>query len=150
MQSEGRILFAGKRSAYGRQKGQIADVMTAGICVIAMTVIMMAYIGSVQLLDRKTQIDQVARKYILRMETLGYLSENDKLQLSWELQQLGSYELVFDGTTLDRVGYGEPITLVVCGKINSSGVDMQDGLFGKVADQIVCEFEERRMSTAKN
>ena len=144
------VLSLGKYGGYGKRSGNVADVLTVGICVITMTIIMMAYMGSVQMLDRKAQIDQVARKYILRMETVGYLTANDKLQLSQELQQLGAYELDFDGTTSARVDYGTPITLVIQGKINGTTMETGNGLFGSVASQVMYEFEERRMSTAKN
>ena len=48
-----------------REKGSIGDIFSAGICMIAMTVLMLAYMDNVWLIHQKTQIGQVARQYIL-------------------------------------------------------------------------------------
>ena len=131
-------------------KGSVADVMSVGICVIAMTVLMLAYMGSVRLLNSKSQIDQIARKYILRMETVGYLTGNDCLQMTQELAALGAIELDYTGSTLDQVDYGSTISLVIRGKIPGQKVVTGSGLFNTTQEIAWYEFEEQRISTAKN
>ncbi len=126
------------------------DVMSVGICLIAMTVLMLAYIGSVQLLNSKSQIDQITRKYILRMETVGYLTGNDRLEMTQELAALGATELDYTGSTLNQVDYGSAISLVVRGKIPVRTVVAGGDLFNSTQEIIWYEFEERRISTAKN
>jgi hypothetical protein len=101
-----------KLSEFQSKRGSVAEVMNVGICMIAMTVMMMAYFGSIQMMDKKAQIDQIARKYILRMETLGYLTEDDRLLFSRELQQVGAVELEFDGTTTYMVKEGDNFVTV--------------------------------------
>lgn len=140
----------GSCKGYRCHRGSVVDVIAVGICVLAMTVIMMAYLGSMQLLDTKAQVSQTARKYILRMETVGYLTGNDQLQLSWELTQLGATELDFTGSTMSRVDYGSPILLVIRGKIAGQSISAGGGLFHTVFGTAEYEFEEKRMSTAKN
>ncbi len=132
------------------RKGSVADVMSVGICVIAMTVLMLAYTGSIQLLNSKSQIDQIARKYILRMETVGYLTGNDCLEMTQELTALGATELDYTGSTLNQVDYGATITLVIRGKIPGMTVVADSDLFGTTQKITLYEFEERRISTAKN
>lgn len=135
---------------FGCHRASVTDAIMVGICILAMTIIMMAYMGSMQLLDSKAQISQVARKYILRMETVGYLTGNDRMLLSQELHQLGVSELDLTGSTMSQVDYGAPILLVIRGKISGQDILTEGGLFHTVFGTAEYEFEERRMSTAKN
>ena len=116
-----------------RERGNIGDLMVSGICLLAMTVVMLAYLDSAGLIHQKTQVSQIARKYILRMETVGMLTEADQNALSSELRAVGVTEMRFDGTTVFQVGYGEPIILQIQGKLENG-----------------YEFTEKRMSTAKH
>lgn len=89
-----------------RQHGSVMDILTIGIYVMAMLVLMTASLGSVQLLERKAQISQTARKYILRMEAVGYLTGEDRVMLERELAESGVTQLDLTGTTLNEVEYG--------------------------------------------
>ncbi len=132
------------------RKGTVADVMSAGICVIAMAVLMLAFAGSIRLLNSKSQIDQLARKYILRMETVGYLTVADRLEMTQELIALGAAELDYTGSTLNQVPYGSTISLVIRGKIPGRIVVTGSSLFDTTQETVLYEFAERRISTAKN
>lgn len=116
-----------------RERGNVGDILVVGLCMLAMTIVMLAYMEDVRLVYRKAEINQIARKYILRMETTGELTDADYISLSRELETLGVTELNLSGTTMDRVGYGEPIVLQLKGKLEGE-----------------YEFEEKRVSTAKN
>jgi len=107
--------------------------MVTGICILAMSVIMFSYLESADLLNRKAQIGQLARKYILRMETVGYLTEQDRTVLQQELMRAGVSEFTLEGSTMEPVSYGMPIVLQI-----------QGNLGGEHA------FTEKRVSTAKN
>ncbi|MCM1056590.1 MAG: hypothetical protein NC517_03160 [Firmicutes bacterium] len=115
-----------------KERGSIGDLMAACICMLLMTLLLVSYMDSVRLVDEKTEINQIARKYILRMETVGMLTESDKRLLGRELEAAGASEISLEGTTLERVGYGEEIVLKIKGKLR--------GAYG---------FEEKRVSTAK-
>ena len=91
-----------------------------------------------------------ARKYILRMETVGYLTENDCTEMTQELTSLGVTELDFTGSTVNRVSYGSAISLVIRGKIPGNMVGVGGNLFDSVQEVMLYDFEERRLSTAKN
>ncbi len=132
------------------RKGSVADVLSAGICVLAMTVVMIAYTGNIQLLHGKAQIDQIVRRYLLRMETVGYLTEEDRLKMSQELSALGAAELDFSGSTMNSVGYGEKIILKVRGKIPGNTLSVESDLFCTVSKAAMYEFGEQRTSTAKH
>lgn len=116
-----------------RHKGNIGDIMLTGICMLAMLVLLLSCFESVALLNQKASVGQLARKYILQMETQGYLSGEARAMLSVELEGLGVTEINYEGTTFNEVSYGNPITLVIRGKLK--------GEYG---------FVEKRVSTAKN
>lgn len=116
-----------------RQRGNIGDLMMTGICMLAMTVMMLAYMDSIELLGQKTEVGQLARKYILRMETVGYLTDDDGKLLREELEAAGATEINFEGSTVNPVNYGENIILQIEGKLGGKYV-----------------FWEKRTSTAKN
>lgn len=116
-----------------REQGSVADIMAAGLCMLAMTVVMLAYMGNAELINTKAAVNQIARKYILRMETTGRLTDADRITLAQELESVGVIELELAGTTVDWVGYGEPIVLMIQGRL-------EDGY----------EIREKRVSTAKH
>ena len=149
-----RGCFAGKgnhafRVVRGKSKGSVMDFMTIGITILAMAILWMAYMGMAQLLDTKTEVSQVARKYLLRMETVGYLNQTDQEKLITELAGLGVTKVELAGTTTTPVGYGESIYLMLEGCVQGSTLEKErmwsDGLIGK-------EYTIKRylMSTAKN
>lgn len=116
----------------GKERGNVADIMTAGIFLLAMAVLMLAFMDITALVHRKAEVSQIARKYILRMETTGGLSDGDRTSLLQELGEQGVTEADLGVTTGGPVGYGEPVYLEIRGKIGGS--------YG---------FVEKRMSTAK-
>jgi len=116
-----------------KEKGSIGDIMSAGICMLAMTALLLSYMDNVWLIHQKTEVSQIARQYILKMETVGYLEEADRIRLGQELDGVGVTELELSGTTMSPVAYGDIITLEIRGKLGEE-----------------YEFEEKRISTAKH
>ena len=116
-----------------KREGNVGNLLITGICILAMTVVMLSYMDSVELIQQKSQVGQLARKYILRMETVGCLTVEDRTALTQELFDLGVTEIDYADTTVSEVPFGEPITLRIQGKLK-----------GEYA------FKEHRASTAKN
>lgn len=116
-----------------RRQGNVGNLMITGICILAMVTVMLAYVNNVSLLQQKDAVGQLARKYILRMEVIGYLTAEDGALLTEELEELGVEEIDYDTTTRTPVTYGETIVLEIRGKLE-----------GKY------DFTEKRISTAKN
>lgn len=106
--------------------------MTTGLCVIALTVIVLSYFDCIGLVQQKTQVSQLAREYILRMETTGYLTAEEQVRLTNDLKELGITEVELGNTTTRPGGYGQVIELNIQGRLKGE-----------------YEFHERRVSTAK-
>lgn len=131
----GRISFPSKYTKAKRNMdyGNIGDLLSTGLCILAMTAVMLSYIKYTELIHKKSMVGQVARKYILRMETTGYLMSTDSDEMKLELEKLGVTQIDLAGTTRQNVGYGAPITLHISGKLEGEYF-----------------IEEVRVSTAKN
>ena len=116
-----------------KKNGTVADLMAAGLCMLAMMAVILSYMGNAKLIGQKEQVSQIARKYILKMETQGVLTDADRIALAAELELAGVTDLRLDGTTVVPVAYGEQVVLMIRGKLG-------DGY----------EFEEKKVSTAKH
>lgn len=75
-----------------------------------------------QVLRTREEMNQIARAYLLEMETLGYLPNDQVLGLRDKLEDYGLSDISFSGTTLAAVKYGDSIQLSVSGnlKVNLS------------------------------
>ena len=113
--------------------GNIGNIMITGIFVLSMVVVMLAFLENLKLIQQKAEVDQLARRYILRMETVGGLVTEEREVLIGELAALGVTAIDLSGTTMDEAEYGSKIELHIRGVVG-----------GKY------EIEETRVSTAKN
>lgn len=126
------------------------DLLAIGITILAMSVVVMAYLECSALMMKKLEISQVSRNYILKMETMGYLDESGRQQLLSELQLLGLQNIDISGTTLQPVDYGENIILNIKGTIRGRTIGMGERIWKEGFHETSYTVEEKRMSTAKN
>lgn len=125
----------------------LVDFTSVLLCVLAMLVIISVFFHISELLIVRMDISQTSRKYMLRMETQGYLTEAGRRGLEQELTTLGLIDIDLSGTTLSPVAYGDVIVLHVKGRL--AGRDINGGWpMGWVEREY--DVEEKRMSTAKN
>lgn len=101
--------------------------------MLAMAAVMTAFLGSAGLFRQKAEVSQIARKYILRMETVGMLTDAQGAALRKELEEAGISQIELNGTTMWQVNYGDPIILQIKGKLKNG-----------------YEITEKRVSTAKH
>lgn len=125
------------------------DMFTVCIGILAIAIIMMAYINIQQMISKKDDVSQLARQYILKMETVGYLRAEDKTQLIQRLTDTGMTDINLAGTTVTNVGYGNPVVLIIEGKLYMDKLSGGD-LFQMVFEKQGFPITEKRMSTAKN
>ena len=119
----------------GRKKeaGNVGEILTMGLCILALTAVMISYMENVQLIAKKAEVGQLARCYLLKMETVGYLAAQDQTQLTAELEKLGMTGIDYEGSTLNPAGYGNDVVLQIHGRLEET-----------------YEIYEKRVSTAKN
>ncbi len=117
----------------GKHPGNVGELLTMGMCVLALTVVMLGYMENIRMIQTKAAVGQLARAYLLKMETVGYLEAPDRVQLTAELEAVGLTQIDYEGSTLEPVGYGNPIVLKIHGRLGEN-----------------YEIQEKRVSTAKN
>lgn len=126
------------------------DMVTIGITILAMTIVVMVYLECTELMMKKMEVSQVSRKYILQMETEGYLSQENKNKMLEELKNLGLQNVDISGTTLSPVFYGDTIMLKIRGGFRQNMLERKEELWNGGFSTRWVPLEEIRMSTAKN
>lgn len=126
MKRKSRRIFANK------SKGNVGDVMTTGIMLLAMAYLMIVFMDCIEILRTREDISQTIRRYMLIAETKGYLDDSDRQELTESLADLGMSDIDLSGTTTERAGFGNIVSIRVSG--------MLDGKY---------EINEARASTAK-
>ncbi len=134
----------------GKSKGNVLDFLSIMITILAMSIMVMAYLECTDLMLKKLEIGQISRKYILKMETEGYLKESDKVSLLRELKEAGMSGIDLSGTTLQPVTYGDAIYLKIQGDIAGKVIETSDEMWRSGFGSAVFRVEEEKMSTAKN
>lgn len=133
-----------------KEEGSILDCISVIISLLAMSLVMLSMFSCAHMLQMKSDVGQVCRQYLLRMETVGYLSAEDKQKMAEELTQLGVTQISFCDTTCTPVNYGDEIILHIQGKIKGEISDDAQGLFQRGLQEKEFRLEERKTSTAKH
>lgn len=102
-----------------------------------------------EIIRNRERINQIARAYLLEMETLGYLPSEEKMQLQNSLEECGLTNISFSGTTLSAAEYGDIIRLAVSGTMK---VDLQVAIPFLYKNYVVWDIpiNLRMVSTAKH
>jgi hypothetical protein len=137
-----------------KEKGVIGELLPSLITVMVIAVLLLFFINLQGNADRKNAVDQLARQYILRMETCGYLTAQDRDALRTELEYLGCQGLDFTGTTLSPAGYGNRVNLVIRGRIpvhtlGITDVGAGEAFFGVQSGKKELAFEVHKASIGK-
>ena len=133
-----------------KREGSALDFLSVCICILAMSIVVTAYFYCSDLLLRKGQVSQVARCYILKMETVGCLTEGDKNRMLAELQSIGLQGIDLTGSTMNPVEYGGSVMLQSRGKIQGEMWGENHDLLQSIFTVREVPVEEMRMSTAKH
>lgn len=134
-----------------KRKGSIVDILPSMIMVIAAVMLIMVFFDLYQILSLNEDVKQIARKYMLTMETMGYLDPANQTTLVQELSDLQVTDIDLTGSTMSDAEYGNAVYLQISSKLpmeqlNMDGYDMLQFVFQDKSIPI----RVRRMSTAKN
>lgn len=134
----------------GKQEGSVLDFLSVCICILAMSIVLTVYLSCADLLSRKGQISQVARCYMLKMETVGCLTDGDRNAMLAELRTIGLQGIDLAGSTAAPVEYGDTITLQIRGILRSRMWGEDHDMFQTIFTVREIPVEEICMSTAKH
>ena len=125
----------------------IENMLVALIGIVMMTAFLVIIFGAMSSISDKWAMRQVAREYMLIMETEGYLSSTDQVALITELEDCGLYNISLNGTTVHEVKYGDRIYLNISGTYNDNVLAFAGGI-SNVADHKT-SITIQRQTTAK-
>ena len=97
-----------------RKASVIENTLVMFINLVLVCAFLVIIFGAFSGISDKWGMRQVAREYMLIMETEGYLKP-DQAALKAELEGYGLYNISFSGTTTSEVDYGERIYLCISG-----------------------------------
>lgn len=138
------------RPFWRKRKGNVIDWLGSMIFILALLLLMFAYLNFTKVFDIKEDVKQVSREYMLRMETVGYLTDEDAASLTARLESLGVTGIDLAGSTRGAAaGYGNRIYLVVQCNIPGDVLDLRGDIFNAAFEERVFPFKVIRESTAK-
>lgn len=126
----------------------VTGIFTMGICIMAMALCGLYIISTTGILNSKSDVNMIMRKYIIRMESEGYLTADDESELMEELKDVGMTNIDISGTTLSEVEYGETVYLYVKGDISKRVISLSDIKNGVWQDKDI-HIEESLSSTSQ-
>lgn len=132
-----------------KKKGSVARFGIPLFSVVMVGLLSVMFANWSNNLNKKSQIDTIARAYLLRMEAEGYLNNADEGELNRELQALGVSSINLVGTTRNEVRYGEKITLSISGVIDLPDYNITN-LFKIEKTANLVNFKVTKSSTAKH
>ena len=132
-----------------KDKGILDQFLPAIIVIVLLAVLWTGSMISASNIDRSSDIQQVARTYLLKMETDGYLTEENRNLLLSDLAALDMERIDLTGTTFSDVGYGNRIDLVIRGVVNLKDMDYK-GFASPMMTTRQAEVSIKKVSVAKN
>ena len=132
-----------------KDKGMLDQFLPAIVVIVLLAVLWTGSMITASNINRSNDIQQVARTYLLQMETDGYLTEENKGLLLNDLAALDMININLTGTSFTDVGYGNQVRLVIRGKVNLKDIKFQSFatpmMTGRQADVAI-----NKVSIAKN
>ena len=104
----------------------VADMIPSIITIVIAAILLIFYSTWVYNFESREYINSIVREYVLRMETRGCLTKEDKDMLFAELQNKGMEQICLDGTTLTPVENGDIVTLKISGEIKYKQFSFKD------------------------
>lgn len=127
-----------KKFLIKKAKGQ-GDLIAAMVVVLGLSVFVLFFISTMGDVLTRTNLDQIARKYILRMESQGELTPNDKNALINEMKSLQAVKKALDNGA-------DPSLVKVTWQTANNAVNTK----GKYGDSITLTIECPAVTTAWN
>lgn len=125
----------------------IENMLVMLLELIVVCSFLVVFFGAFAGISDKWGMRQVAREYLLIMETEGYLSGTDQANIIAELESYGLYNISLSGTTTSEVEYGDRIYLCISGTYDDNILSFAGGV-SKITENPV-QITINRQTTAK-
>lgn len=131
-----------------KKDGSMMKLLPVLLAMAAMAAITTLYITYMSDYDKRERADQIAREYILKMETQGHLSEAMKNNLISDLSDAGFGSINLQGTTMTKAEYGEEIVLMINAYLETEDYVFEN-LLSKRTDRKIRHIKISKKSTSK-
>lgn len=132
-----------------KDQGSLIRIFPGIITTIAVSVLLVFYIGWMSNVAKKDEISQLSRAYMLSMESEGSLSDAQERALLSDLTEKGMVNIDLNGTTRTDVGYGNTIYLHIKGDLKIHSYTTE-GFFKLIQNGTTIPIDLLLESTAKN
>lgn len=132
-----------------KDKGMLDQFLPAMVVIVLLAVLWAGSMVCASQIDKSSDIRQVGRTYLLKMETDGYLTEENRILLLADLAALGMEQIDLSGTTFTDVGYGNRIHLVIRGVVQLTDLDYK-GFASPLFTTRQAGVSIKKISVAKN
>lgn len=131
-----------------KKKGEIDQYVIIILGILSFFIITIASLNYVGSTDKYITANQIARKYILKIESNGYLTPENAIKLRSELTNEGFSNINLTGTTMSEVKNGEDVFLFISYGQPVRNIDIENFDIKFVNE--VQRVQISRSSTAKN
>lgn len=107
----------------------ISSMLSMVLTVFLVAILLIVYFGHMANIDKRDTLDVIAREFILKMETTGYLTEELEDELIKKLNAVGLKNVDLTGTTRSEAGYGQQILLCIAGELQLNSYTLES-IFG--------------------
>lgn len=114
------------RKKLRKRKGELPEHMiVVFLGILSFFIIILASMNDISAIDKYIEANRVARKYMLKVESSGYLNQDNANKLKNELENLGLSNINLSGTTMTEVNNGEDVYLDIKydEKVKEIGID---------------------------
>ncbi len=125
---------------FEKKYGSMMKLLPVLLAMAAMAAVTALYVTYMSDYDKREYADQIAREYILKMETQGYLSEAMKNNLISDLSDAGFDSINLQGTTMTKAEYGDEIVLMI-----NAHLETEDYVF----ENLLCKRTDRKIRQIK-
>ena len=119
------------------------------LTIVALAVMLVFFTGWMANLSARDYVYQLSRRYILQMETEGFLSSTLESSLRADLADAGMSNISLSGTTTSEVEYGNVIFLKITGYLDINSYSTT-GFLRLVRNDATIPLNIELASTAKN
>ncbi|ERI90705.1 hypothetical protein HMPREF1982_03743 [Clostridiales bacterium oral taxon 876 str. F0540] len=131
-----------------KKKGEIDQYVIIVLGILSFFIITIASLNYVGSTDKYITANQIARKYVLKIESKGYLTPENAAKLRSELTNQGFSNIDLTGTTMSEVKNGEDVFLFINYDQPIRNIDIEN--FNVKFVNEVQRVQISRSSTAKN
>lgn len=119
------------------------------LTIVALAVMLVFFTGWMANLSARDHVYQLSRRYILQMETEGFLNSTLESSLRADLADAGMSNISLSGTTTSEVEYGNVIFLRITGDLDINSYSTT-GFLRLVRNDATIPLNIELASTAKN